>query len=146
MNTGLTTQNLLRGLTLVMALSLSACVYGPYESRTRVGVHGYYDTAYDDFYFYPDVSVYFGLNSGRYYYRPHDHWVGVKTLPRTIILKPQNRVTIKKLPRGRPFEYYRDHYDRYRNHRGRDWDSNRYRDGYRSRDGYRDRYRDGYRR
>ncbi|MBV1789620.1 hypothetical protein KQ940_16315 [Marinobacterium sp. D7] len=137
MNTGLTTRNLLGGFTLLLALSLSACVYGPYDSHARVGVHGYYDSAYDDFYFYPDVSVYLGVNSGRYYYRPHDRWVGVQTLPRTIILKPERRVIIKKLPRGRPFDHYRDHRDRYGGHRDYDRDRDRYRDYYRDRDWHR---------
>ncbi|GGB96672.1 hypothetical protein GCM10011352_23500 [Marinobacterium zhoushanense] len=140
MKTGLTSRNLLRGFTLLLALSLSACVYGPYDSHARVGVHGYYDSAYDDFYFYPDVSVYFGINSGRYYYRPHGHWISTYTLPRTIVLKPERRVIIKKLPRRSPYDRYRDHRNRYDRHdrdRYRDHDRNRryYYDGSHDQDG-----------
>jgi len=130
MTTGLTTRRLIKGLTLPLALALSACVYGPYDTHSRVGVHGYYDSRYDDFHFYPDVSVYFGVNSGRYYYRPHDRWIGVQTLPPTIVLKPERRVIIKQLPRGRPFEHHRDHRKRYRGHRDRDRDWGGYRDRY----------------
>lgn len=100
-------------LAMLVSLLLSACVYGPYDSRTRVGVHGYYDSRYDDFYFYPDVSVYLGVNSGRYYYRPHDHWVGVKALPHHIKLRPRHRVTIRGLPRHSPYVHYRKHHNRY---------------------------------
>ncbi len=105
-------------LIILASLLLTACSYDAYNSsgsvHTRVGVTGYYDSGYDDFYFYPDVSVYLGINSGRYYYRPHDSWVGVRVLPGHINLHPSHRVRINKLPHDRPYRHYRDHHDRYR--------------------------------
>lgn len=105
---------LLIGAGLLLALLLTGCNYGPYHTTARVGVHGYYDSAYDDFYFYPDVSVYFGIHSGLYYYRPHGSWIMVRTLPKDIHLHRDHRVELKRLPRDRPYENYRDHHDRYR--------------------------------
>lgn len=113
MATGPTALRLLKGATLALALSLGACAYGPYNTHARVGVHGHYDSAYDDYYFYPDVNVYLGVNSGRYYYRPHDRWVGTWTRP-GVVLRHDHRVKLKRLPRGRPFEHYHDHHKRYR--------------------------------
>ncbi len=109
-------------LIILASLLLAGCSYEAYNSggvssRTSIGVHGYYDTRYDDFYFYPDVNVYLGINSGRYYYRPGSSWVGVRVLPSYINLRPSHRVRIDRLPRERPYEHYHGHPDRYRPHR-----------------------------
>ncbi|SEG55766.1 hypothetical protein [Marinobacterium lutimaris] len=113
-------------LVLLASLLLGGCSYEAYNgrgtshitSRTTVGVQGYYDSEYDDFFFYPDVNVYLGINSGRYYYRPgyshRNSWVGVSVLPGQINLRPSHRVRIDHLPRYSPYRHHRDHRLRYR--------------------------------
>ncbi|TCK07203.1 hypothetical protein [Marinobacterium mangrovicola] len=117
-------------LVLLASLLLGGCSYEAYNghgsgyvnshvsSRTTVGVQGYYDSDYDDFFFYPDVNVYLGINSGSYYYRPRpshrSSWVGVRVLPGYINLRPSHRVRIDRLPRHSPYRHHRDHRLRYR--------------------------------
>lgn len=113
------TVKLLRVLALVTATMLMvACSHAPYHSGASVGVRGHYDSAYDDYYFYPDVSVYFSIHSGHYYYRPHRHWLRVDALPHHIYLNPRHRVKLH-LHRKHPYRNYRDHHARFRFDRSR---------------------------
>ncbi|MFC6671792.1 hypothetical protein [Marinobacterium aestuariivivens] len=111
---------------LITALLLTACASGPYHTSATVGGTGYYDSRYDDFYFYPNVGVYFSIRSGDYWYRPHGHWTRVRTLPSHIHLQPRHRVKLR-LDHDRPYRHYDDHRRRY-HHRDRDWDRDRDRD------------------
>lgn len=138
---------------LIAALLLTACAAGPYHTSATVGGTGYYDSRYDDFYFYPNVGVYFSIRSGDYYYRPHGHWTRVRTLPSHIHLQPRHRVKLR-LDRDRPYRHYDDHRSRYRDRnrdwdrdrdRGRDWDRRRDRDRDRDWDRRRDRDDDRWR-
>ncbi len=112
--------SLLRVCLLSTLLVVTGCAYGPYHTDARVGVHGYYDSYYDDFYFYPDVSVYFNLRSHDYYYRPRpkEAWVRVDRLPPGLRLEPKHRIEVRA-HRDRPYDGYREHYDRYRQERHR---------------------------
>ncbi|NVK39813.1 MAG: hypothetical protein HWE39_01100 [Oceanospirillaceae bacterium] len=130
----------LKGLTLLAATLLAACAHDPYYVSGHVGGSGYYSSAYDDYYFYPDVGVYFSIRSGDYWYRPHDHWVRVRQLPSHYHLNHRHRVKLK-LDRERPWRYYDDH----RRGHYRSYDSDRDRRGDRDRDWRREHYwqRDG---
>ena len=110
--------NIFRVLALLTAAMLTACTHVPYHSGTSVGVRGHYDSTYDDFYFYPDESVYFSIRSGHYYHRPHHRWTRVDTLPRHVYLNPRHRVKLR-LHREFPYRHHRDHSARFRFDRSR---------------------------
>lgn len=137
---------IIRILTLLAAALLAACAHDPYYVSGHVGGSGYYSSVYDDFYFYPNVGVYFSIHSGDYWYHPHDHWVRARRLPSHYHLDHHRRVKLK-LDRNRPWRHYDDHrrgvYDRtHDGRRGGTYD--RHRDGRRSHNwsGNRDRDRD----
>lgn len=44
-----------------------------------------------DYYYYPDVDVYYWLDGGYYYYRTDRGWLRTRVLPPYIILNPQYR-------------------------------------------------------
>lgn len=113
MKTRLACHALLTGITLALALSLTACANAPKDSQARADAQGYHEGDYDDFYFYPDVGVYYGINSGLYYYHTYYDWVSTYTLPKTIELDADHRVVIKELPRYRPYKDYRNHRHQY---------------------------------
>ena len=113
--------SLFRVLALLAAAMITGCTHAPYYSGTSVGVRGHYDGAYDDFYFYPDVSVYFSILSGHYYHRSHHRWIRADTLPRHIRLNPRQRVKLR-LHRERPYLHHQDHRARFGMHRSRDHD------------------------
>lgn len=65
-----------------------------------------------DYYYYPDVNVYYGINSGYYYYFTRRRWIRSRKLPRHIILLPRYRRPIF-VGRRAPYRLNREHRRRY---------------------------------
>ncbi|MCB1764199.1 MAG: hypothetical protein KDI27_13815 [Gammaproteobacteria bacterium] len=85
--------------------SISACVYVPrYHDRADYA---------DEYYYYPNVGVYFHLFSGDYYYRDHDHWLRVRELPRHIHLDHRVRQNVVIRERE-PYRDYHRHQEQFR--------------------------------
>ncbi len=80
----------------------------------RVRPEPYRSVYYDpyDYYYYPDVSVYFHISSGYYYYRDGANWVRVRTLPAHFYLNDRNRVRLA-IKSNKPYRYYKEHRTRY---------------------------------
>ena len=94
------------GGALVLTGALSACVE-PYPVRRR-------PVRYDpDYYYYPDVNVYFGIATGYYYYFDNTYWIRSRTLPRRIVLVPRYRRPIY-VGHPEPHRFNREHRRRYR--------------------------------
>ncbi len=69
-----------------------------------------------DYYFYPDVNVYFGLATGYYYYPVNRRWIRARRLPPHIHLRPAYRRRL--LVRGlNPYRYNTQHRRRFPLHR-----------------------------
>ncbi|MCB1742368.1 MAG: hypothetical protein KDK91_18480 [Gammaproteobacteria bacterium] len=100
-------RSLLNACTLALASLSSACVYVPADSGP-----GPYRPDYYDYYFYPDVGVYFHLYSGYYYYRDGHSWLRARVLPPGIHLDHRVRrlLVIHDDPPYRRHETYRREY------------------------------------
>ena len=86
-----------------MGASLAACVVeDPYP--------GYRDY---DYYYYPDVNVYFGLGSGHYFYVANNVWVRRRYLPPHIHLHPRYRRPVL-IRDPRPYRFNKEHRHRFR--------------------------------
>ena len=85
--------------------ALGACVpfapYDPYQAGPRY-----------DYYYYPDVNVYYGISTGFYYYFFRNRWIRARRLPRHIVLVPRYRRPIF-VGRPRPYRFNREHRRRY---------------------------------
>lgn len=80
--------------------------YGPPAYSSDYRVHYY------DYYYYPNVGVYFQFSSGYYYYHDHSHWVRTRVLPKRILIDPQSRVRIR-VDSDKPYVKYPEHRRRY---------------------------------
>jgi len=83
----------LSGIALlsVTVLVVSSCSNDYYRASTaskRIYYHPH------DYYYYPNLSVYFHISSGYYYYREGVDWRRVRTLPSRYFLDSRNRVRI----------------------------------------------------
>ena len=65
-----------------------------------------------DYYYYPDVNVYFAIASGFYYYPYRGRWFRRRRLPRHIVLTPRYRRPIF-VGHPRPYRLNRRHLRRY---------------------------------
>lgn len=88
-------------LLLPAVLGGTACSYSPRYADAPP--YGY------EYYYYPNVGVYFHLISGDYYYRDRDHWSRVRVLPPSILLDHRLRRTVV-IKEREPYH----HFDRYR--------------------------------
>jgi len=120
----MTRRDLLYGLAIpgavVLTLGLGACAvehYGP-PAYTE------YPDYYYDYYFYPEIDVYFHIFTSDYYYRHDGRWWRARALPRTIWLNRRHRVLLH-IKKDRPYDDYRDHYSKYHKPDGRDRDRDR---------------------
>lgn len=111
-------------LCLIGAVSLAAtgCSYHPtYPGPPPVR---HYASDYHDYYYYPDVDVYFRLDSGHYYHRRNGTWISVDVLPRPFHLDRHHRVPLR-LHGSRPYVHHHEHRERYRHLRGHRADQHR---------------------
>ncbi|WP_125932033.1 hypothetical protein [Thiosocius teredinicola] len=90
-----------------IAVALNACVYAPPHERPPAHRYDY------DYYYYPDVNVYFHLFSGHYYYRDHDRWLRVKVLPSHIYLDHRVRRPLM-IKEPQPYRHHERHRAEYR--------------------------------
>ncbi len=93
---------LLTGTTLV---AMTGCSDG-YRVRPEPYRTVYYSPY--DYYYYPNVSVYFHVSSGYYYYRDGINWLRVRTLPARFYLNDRDRVRIV-INSSKPYNQYREH-------------------------------------
>lgn len=93
------------GGAIALAPGLAACTYREYEGH---GVWYRYPYGYYDYYYYPDVNVYFHLRSGYYYYPRNGVWIRSRDLPDHYHLKPafRRRLVIRH---PNPYEHNVDH-------------------------------------
>ena len=72
---------------------------------------------YYDYYYYPDVSVYFHLYSGHYWYRDRGAWINTRILPPHIHLDHRVRRPIV-IRDPRPYARWHRHREEFRQPRG----------------------------
>lgn len=88
-----------------LLLVIAGCVYvPPYDDRP-----GY---AYD-YYYYPQVGVYFHLFSGDYYFRDGRHWVHKRVLPSRFYLDYRDRRPLV-IRDETPYRYHDQHHQQHR--------------------------------
>ncbi len=102
---------------VALGFGLAGCTdYGDYPSR-RVSPH---PDSYYEYYYYPDVNVYFHIHTGFYYYHHGGVWHRSRRLPSHFRLKRHHRRRL--YIRGpRPHDRNREHrreYDRRGDRRG----------------------------
>ncbi|MBI1423706.1 MAG: hypothetical protein GC149_09605 [Gammaproteobacteria bacterium] len=101
-------------LASTMAMGLSACAvyddpYGPAYVRPAppsVGI------VYYDYWYYPDVHVYFDYNRRVYFYLSGQSWIETRTLPPDLRYRLGGYVPIHSRYQ-RPYIEYRDHIHKY---------------------------------
>lgn len=99
-------------LALAAALLVGATGCTVYPARPggpAVAYPGYYY----DYYYYPNVDVYFHVYTGDYWYRSGDRWISTRTLPPRFYLDPRYRRTLQ-IRDDRPVA----HFDKYRKQYG----------------------------
>lgn len=119
-------------LVVFISAGLAACVHPPRHIGPLRDPH---PAHYYDYHYYPDVSVYFHLNSGHYFFRDARGWSRARVLPSHIYLDHRARKTI--VIRGeRPYAGVHEHrkkypprrsYKRQRKHVPREREYNRHR-------------------
>ncbi len=97
-------------LGATLALAVAGCVVVPAHERYGPGGAVVEES---DYYYYPDIEVYYSISTGYYFYRSGGVWVHARTLPRRYFLDPRYRVRIQA-PRHRPYEHFPDHERLYR--------------------------------
>lgn len=97
-------------LVIAAMVGLQACTYveGPVRPVTQVHPADYYD-----YYYYPDVDVYYHLYLGHYYYRAGRNWVKVRVLPRHIYLDHHYRIPVHVTYEA-PYAKHAEHREKYR--------------------------------
>jgi hypothetical protein len=93
---------------LGLAFGLGACTVYP---DGRPGYITYPDYYYD-YYYYPNVGVYYHPFTSDYYYRHDSRWWRTRVLPRNIWLNKRYRVPLR-VKKDRPFDDHNDHYRRH---------------------------------
>lgn len=96
-------------LAILLVVGSTACTHAPhYDDR---------DTYRHDYYYYPQVGVYFHLQSGHYYYRDGPSWVRVRKLPQHIYLDHRARRTLV-IADAEPYRRHDVYRERYRQPQG----------------------------
>jgi hypothetical protein len=90
---------------------VTGCAYDPVYYGPPA-FSGDYRVHYYDYYYYPNVGVYFQFSSGYYYYRDHSRWVRSRVLPKRILIDPSSRVRIR-VDSDKPYTKYPEHHRRY---------------------------------
>lgn len=116
-------------LILIPLLMVSACTTSTYYDHPRHSTSIYSDD-YVDYYYYPDVEVYFHILTGYYFYHDHGHWIRTKRLPTHIHLHHHRRHHLKY----RGDKPYLDHDKHRHDHPSYSRPSDRYGDRHRDRD------------
>lgn len=107
-----------RTFLAALAAGATASACGPVPVRHGPPPHAPGPPSYYyDYYYYPDVSVYFHLYSGHYWYREREAWINTRRLPRHIHLDHRARRTIV-IRDPRPYAHWHEHRDKFRKPRG----------------------------
>jgi len=77
------------GTAAVAMLGLSGCIYYPESYAAAPAYDGRYRDY--DYYYYPDVNVYFHILTGWYWWHDGGAWRRARTLPRHIHVRPERR-------------------------------------------------------
>ena len=107
-------------LVFIFVIGLGACVYDPSYRGPPTRTHTPY---FYDYYYYPNVDVYFDLSLGYYYYRSSKHWARVRVLPKHFYLDHRYRKSLHmehKTPYVKHPEHRKKYHsrDEYRNEKG----------------------------
>jgi len=101
----------LSGIALLGGVTLLSSGCSNDYSRTSPAYTSVYYNPYD-YYYYPNLSVYFHISSGYYYYREGTNWRRVRTLPSRYSLDSRNRVQVV-IKSGKPYVKHDTHRTRY---------------------------------
>ena len=101
-------------LASTMAMGLGACAvyddpYGPTYVRSAPPSVG---LVYYDYWYYPDVHVYFDYNRRVYFYLSNQRWIETRSLPPDLRYRMGGYVPIHSRYQ-RPYVEYRDHIHKY---------------------------------
>lgn len=96
-------------LTFILIVGLGACVYDPHYEGPSAHTHSPH---FNDYYYYPNVDVYFDLFFGYYYYRPGKSWVRVRVLPKHIYLDRRHRIPLH-MEHKTPYVKHPEHRKKY---------------------------------
>ena len=107
-------RNINFALAILLALGLSSCVvydrpYGPgyaHSSPPPAGI------AYYDYWYYPDVQVYFDIDRRVYFYLSNSRWVEVRVLPPSLRARLGGYIPLHSRYR-QPYVEYREHSIKY---------------------------------
>lgn len=105
------------GILLIMLLApgLNACV--PAHQYVADSDSDYARPSHHyDYYYYPQVGVYFHLHSGHYFYRKNQVWLRVKVLPKHLYLDHRDRRHLV-IRNARPYLKYQQHKKQYHHDR-----------------------------
>ena len=94
---------------ILIGASISGCVVHSEPPHKQRPVHVERDY---DYYYYPNVNVYFHISSGFYYYWHRDIWVRARNLPRQYHLNHGHRKRLRirdRHPYTRNHEHRREH-------------------------------------
>ena len=97
-------------LAFIFVIGLGACVYDPHYKGPSARVHAPH---FYDYYYYPNVGVYFDLSLGYYYYRPGKYWARVRVLPKHIYLDHRYRKSLH-MEHKTPYVKHPEHRKKYR--------------------------------
>lgn len=96
-------------LVFIFVIGLGACVYNPNYARPPARIHAPY---FYDYYYYPNVDVYFDLSLGYYYYRSSKHWARTRALPKHIYLDHRYRKSLH-MEHKTPYVKHPEHRQKY---------------------------------
>jgi len=92
-----------------LGFGLVGCVY--YEDYPQEQIYSY-PSSYYDYYYYPDVNVYFHIHTGYFYHQDGGAWRRSRSLPRHIHLSRRHRRRVS-IRGQRPYDRNREHRRRY---------------------------------
>lgn len=96
-------------LVFIIVIGLGACVVDPNYKGPPVHTHAPH---FNDYYYYPNVDVYFDLSLGYYYYHPGKNWVQVRVLPKHIYLDYRQRIPLH-MEQKTPYVKHPEHREKY---------------------------------
>jgi hypothetical protein len=91
-----------------LVLALDACAVKTYPPAPFLDYPNYYY----DYYYYPNVDVYYHLFSGDYFYRRNNSWYRTRSLPPNVWLNQRYRFQLHTKT-DRPYEHDKEYYTRY---------------------------------
>jgi len=99
---------LMGALATILLPGLPSCAWPNYEGSPPRG----YPSSYYDYWYYPDQSIYFHIDTGWYYYRDRGRWWRVRRLPPHFHLN-QRRRRLLILRDGKPWQRHDEHRRKY---------------------------------